>query len=301
MLLSVLILMCIAMVFTIKLRNVAILLLGILIIIAAFALYFITGNINLPIRTLVGLAFFPAFCFSLLFIVSKDIKWRKIKPVYLLSLIIVSMVLSQSKIMNESFFVNYMRYQRDCTKLTSIMSDVYKVTGPYESKPIFLLGQAPEYDFSSYSYIKDGVVGLSIFNWWERLSLDGEIASTRVRSFAQMHGYSLPMPVNYNIGELSVRVRPMKYWPQDGSIEEFPEYIIVKMGPSSLDSHSETILGTSEDFLKKYNSASLDIDFNPETLTENETEVDLGGWLIIQNLARWRPRTHRIPIPLYFS
>ncbi|BFT75369.1 glucosyltransferase domain-containing protein [Paenibacillus sp. P36] len=214
-----------------RLKNVYLLLDGILVIISSFSLILITGNVNyLPERTFIPFGMLCGFAFVLLHILIKGSEFNKtIKRSYFtfaVNFMLVLTVFYQTKEMNEEFVTNYQRYQLDVTVMNNIMHDLGGIT---IQKPIEFVGILPPYNTRHYE-----VTGSSIFYLDRAWLTSEELNSNRPYNFINMHGYHIiQAKTNENI--IKEQIKGMPNYPNDGYIKDFGDYIIVKLGKSAFD------------------------------------------------------------------
>lgn len=230
---SAVIIICIGVFLSIKRKNASILLSGFFVVISAYSLYFITGNLHLVDRMLVTFSVLVGFCAALLYVaapaaitVSKKIPTINIR--YFVLVIAAWVVFTQSREMNKFFYLDYQRYKRDVFIMESIVHDL---GGLERSKPVIFIGFVPETlpmrdtaGFSSLNFrrTKGG--------WWE-------VRTERIYPFFEMHGYPINYPEADKLDESTIRaqISDMEDWPASGYIKEFDDYVIVKMGWSTFE------------------------------------------------------------------
>lgn len=213
-------------------KNCLIALTGIGSIFAAFSLYIVTGNANLPQRATITLCLFMGFVIAILF---KEVSTLSIKHWRLggiCGVAVCILVLNQSREANKIFFVDYLRYQQDLSKLELVVHDMEWECGAPLSKPVVFVG-VPE----PYNLPKGEVEGHSIFFWDRSAALAYELDSGRIFNFANMHGYKLMRHAlsDVQIEELSQQIPKLAIWPTKGSIVDNGEYIVVKIGKSHVE------------------------------------------------------------------
>ncbi len=217
--------------FCINYKSFLLLFIGIGIIIAAFSLYFYTGNLRLPFRSVVNLCILVGFAFALLFNTFKNNKKLK----YIIGFLIVLVVLNQSKISTDNFFTDYKRYQLDLSLMNNVIYDIEKNQNSNLKIPVVFVGR-PE-----NNNIKDGgrgsIEGISVFNFVRDEDIETELNSGILCSFFNMHGYKIYPPNSINKDIIKEEIKDMSSYPQDGYVKKEKDYIIVKLGKSLLENY----------------------------------------------------------------
>ena len=197
---------------------------GILFVISAYSMFFLTGLVRPPMRILITFSFLIAFCVAFLYTVFHN-SYPKVK--FVIAFIAMLTVFNQSREINQIFYSNYQRYQID----VMLMESIWKSLMPYSAwKPVYFVGYAP----SPIPF--NEVVGQSPLNLGRVLGQNSELFAPRLRNFIQEHGLPINMTTqDIDLDELRLRIHDMPNWPQDGFVREFEEYIIVRLGPSTWD------------------------------------------------------------------
>jgi len=213
---------------SIILKKIIVCLAGIVIVGSAYGIHFATGN-AMPLNRITFIFFMLiAFTFAIIYFVFQNISYKafKIKP--LLIFLAVWVVFFQSREINQIFYLDYQRYQRDVMIMNTIIYDV-----GLQYKPIVFVGFIPD-----PSPTKE-IAGISIFNVLRSNSQHSELFDVQHYAFFQAHNFQIVVPnaAYIDTNELRYRIVDMPSWPRDGYIREFEDYIIVRLGPSAWDNH----------------------------------------------------------------
>ena len=119
--------------------------------------------------------------------------------------------------MNMLFYSANVAYEHDRTVANQVMYDIKKQGIDYHQKPIVFLGMA---EMDEVGLPVSDTVGSSIFAWD-----DGNIA--RMCNFMKTEGYRVMAPGPEEIHAALKLKGDMKTWPQEGSIVEEEDFIVV--------------------------------------------------------------------------
>ncbi len=119
--------------------------------------------------------------------------------------------------MNQIYFSSYLVYQYDRTLAGQIMYDIQRLGFDYHNKVIVFVGNRKRDNTAAF---KSGTMGASLFEW------DGGNIS-RIVDFMQLEGYKLHMPSYQQTEEGLSLTKEMAVWPQEGSIVETEDSIVV--------------------------------------------------------------------------
>lgn len=256
--------------FTIKNKKIIHLLIGVGCIFSAFSMYFITGNINLVHRIFVTNSVFTGFVFALTFMYFQNKHIFKIKLRVVTTLLIVFIVLNQTKYMNQVFYVDYQRYQLDLTKMNSIAEEIEKNNGGNSQKEIVFVG-LPE----NYNLKLGDTEGYSIFQWDRFDGIQSELRnSSRIFRFMNLHGYNFKGLLEMDEQEIITNSVGMNQYPKDGFVKDFGDYLIVKLGPSAYELSELTL----NEFYKRYIGDIKDVTFSKDWFSLEANILSLGGW-----------------------
>lgn len=179
---------------------------------APFALFLALGTYKTHGRVLLGLSLAGAAQIYLILCSLKRDSLRKLgvaAAVYLLFL--------NAKNMNMLFYSANVAYEHDRTVANQVMYDIKKQGIDYHQKPIVFLGMA---EMDEVGLPVSDTVGSSIFAWD-----DGNIA--RMCNFMKTEGYRVMAPGPEEIHAALKLKGDMKTWPQEGSIVEEEDFIVV--------------------------------------------------------------------------
>lgn len=229
-LLSALVVLVITFVSSIKNKKFIILLFGVGCALSAHSMYFITGNLWIHKRMIYTTCVFVGFACALLFATVENVHIWKIKLKNIATFIMILIVFYQSKSMNEVFFTDYLRYQRDTFTMNSIALQIEELQKNNSNKPIVFVGALDEYN------LKLGdVVGHSVFMWDRSTSAYYELETNRIFDFMNMHGYNIKKAENVDSNKIKEQIVGMSSYPHNGYAKDCGDYIIVKIGKSKLE------------------------------------------------------------------
>lgn len=119
--------------------------------------------------------------------------------------------------MNLIYFYDSIAYERDCEIASQIMYDIKRSGIDYSNKPIAFIGMVPQEEVA----IKiSGTLGGSLFTWD-----DGNMV--RMRDFLNARGYAVEAPNADQRQKALSQTAAMKTWPQEGSVQELDDVIVV--------------------------------------------------------------------------
>lgn len=179
---------------------------------APFALFLALGTYKTHGRVLLGLSLAGAAELYMMLICIKRENLKKAgiaAAAYLLFL--------NAKNMNMLFYSANVAYEHDRTVANQVMYDIKKLGYDYHSKPVVFLGME---DMDEVGLPVSDTVGSSVFAWD-----DGNIA--RMYNFMKTEGYRVTAPEPSVIQSALELKSRMNIWPQEGSITETEESIIV--------------------------------------------------------------------------
>ena len=246
----------------IKEKDPFFLLIGLSVFVSAIAMSIVSGNLSVPKRTLWTYSLYIGFVASLLcyFCGRKSIlKGLSCAAVCLL-------IFYQTKQSNHQFFADYQIYQADLYTANALATDIIaaakernmnstlyrgpELTKPELTKPVIFMGVPTPY---SIDHCDDEMLGWSIFRWDRTWAQREEFNSGRILAFMKMHGHWFEGATNYDSSVVREQTYDMPIWPADGSIVEFDDYILAKIGAPHYEyTHIE---GTQDAFFRQYNGS----------------------------------------------
>lgn len=257
----------------IKEKKPLLLLIGLSVFVSAIAMSIVSGNLFLPKRTQWTYSLYVAFTASLLCYFCG----RKTVLKGLSCAAICLLIFYQTKESNHLFFADYQRYQADLYNANALAADIiatakergtnyYLHDQPELAKPVIFIGIPTPY---SIDHCRDEVVGWSIVSFD---SLNEELSATRLFAFMKMHGHWFEKATNYDPNIVREQTYDMPIWPADGSIVEFDDYILAKIGAPHYEyTHIE---GTQDEFFRQYNSSTGPEHAHPGIFSSNWEIVD---------------------------
>ncbi|GGG01082.1 hypothetical protein GCM10010912_52380 [Paenibacillus albidus] len=255
-------------------KKITYLLLGLGIILSAFSMYFITGNINLVNRIFITYSVFTGFVIALIYMYFQNKKVLKINLHIIVSILVVLTVLYQTKYINQVFDTDYKRYQLDLAKMNSIAEEIKEYNGDNSQKEIVFVG-LPE----NYNLKLGDTEGYSIFQWDRFNGIQSELRkSGRIFRFMNLHGYNFKELTNMDEQEIIKNASGMQQYPRKGYVKDFGDYLIVKIGPSTY----ETSDFTAKEFNEMYSKDSSEVKYTKDWFSYENNILSLGGWGGIQ-------------------
>lgn len=196
-----------------KKQDVMILLIYIGMVISNFAIAILQLK-SVLYRTTTSWSLFVAIIFMVFYVYMSKYKITKI----ITEVFITLLVLQQSKYLNQMFYNDYIRYQRDLHIAYELIDDLE--TSYDISKPLVIMGTPKK------AIGKDGsqVNSLSVL-WWGQKAFDDNGAE--FIKFLNSLGYSFKRPTDEQYQEGMLEVQNMSSYPQDGSIRELEDCIVI--------------------------------------------------------------------------
>jgi len=196
-----------------KKENVMILLLYIGAVLSNFAFVFLQLK-GVLYRTCTSWSLFVTIVFMIFYIYMSKYKATKI----LSGIFITILVLQQSRYLNQMFYNDYIRYQRDLHIAYQLIDDLE--TSNDITKPIVIAG------WPKKAIAKDGsqVNSLSVL-WWGKKAFDDNGAE--FIKFLNSLGYEFKNPNDEQYEKGIKEAENMVSYPQEGSIKELDDCIVI--------------------------------------------------------------------------
>ena len=210
---SVIIGFLIGIIQTYKKQNFMIILLYIGMVLSNFAISIIQLNMVMY-RTCTSWSLFVAIIIMILYIYLKKYKITKI----IVSVFITILILQQTKYMNQYFYNDYIRYEKDlhvAYELINRLKENYNI-----DKPLVITG-TPEMSVGEYGNQSNG---LSIL-WWGRKAFEG--MGIEYIKFLNTLGYNFKIPTSEQYEKGNTRSETMSIYPKEGSIIELEDCIVI--------------------------------------------------------------------------
>lgn len=257
----------------IKSKSIWYFLINIGLVIDCGLIYIITGNLWMPERSVCHvLSLFVALFVVNFFIVFHQYLERLVIIKYFIVCILGLVIANFSFEMEQIFYAKYMSFEKDKAILDELMKDIYIVGGYNTQKPIIFMG-VPNDMITVWPPVENA----SVFSWGRLERLEREENSRLLYGFINDNGYNVTgVPKNIDFVEIRKKISNMQNWPQEDSIKEFKEYILVKLG----DSNCEIIEMPREQFINCYIVNDPDIILNQNKLEINGSQISLGGWIV---------------------
>ena len=215
-------LLAMSVVLSVVLKKPAVSLAGIVAVGSGYGMHFVLGSVSPPNRMILTFCILIAFTLALIYMISRSIAYKNIKIKHLTIFVILWVVAFQSRYMNQIFYLDYQRYQRDVMIMNTIISDI----GIGQEKPVLFVGLIPD------TLPRREYVGYSLFNLHRS---HRELWNWLIYEFFKAHNFPFIAAVDVNEDEIRNKITDMPSWPKDGYVREFEYFIIVRLGPSALD------------------------------------------------------------------
>lgn len=181
---------------------------------APYSLYIAMASHNTQGRMLLGI--------PLVVSVQVYFLWKECSKLWMrrvLAVIMIWTLFINARDMNQYFYYSSIIYDKDCDVAAQIMYDVQKLGADYRTKPIAFIGMLEKDDLD----IKElGVLGGSFFSWD-----DGN--NSRITDFLETRGYAVQRPTAEQLREALEKSETMTTWPQEGSVVELDDVIVVNL------------------------------------------------------------------------
>ncbi|WP_334072099.1 MULTISPECIES: glucosyltransferase domain-containing protein [Paenibacillus] len=263
---------------SIKYKRFMYMFLGLGCILAAYSMYFLTGNVYLVNRIFITNSVFVGFVAALLYMFFYHKHYLKIKFRGATILLIIFVILIQTKSMNQVFYTDYLRYQIDIAKMNSIVTEIDKYqTDDGVRKKLVFIGAPP-----SFNLKLGDTEGYSMFQWDRTWGLESELRnSSRIFRFMNLHGYDVKEFENFDDKEIIARAGAMSYYPKEGYVKDFGDYLLVKLGPTPYEI-SEL---SRQEFYKKFNTSDFNIEYTIDWFAYQNNILSIGGWGSIDGVS----------------
>lgn len=192
--------------------KVGILIFSLGVVLSPFSLYIAMGTYKTHGRMLVALSL-SGMIEILVICESLSRKWVERSA----GVVFAGILLANASNMNQIYYHNYLVYQHDKTVADHIMYEIQRLGYDYHSKAVVFVGDK---EMDNIPIVKSGTLGASFFAW------DGGNIS-RIVDFMEVEGYELHMPTPEQIENGLARSKDMAAWPQEGSIVETEDSIVV--------------------------------------------------------------------------
>lgn len=243
-------------------------------VILSNSIYLITGNANMPLRTICfsyALCVISAFlCLERLFL---DLKLTELKIAKFRFLVYCILLLKCSIDMENVFNTKYISYSKDVAMMKEIMFKIYEADGLNTNRPVVFMGIPNN---SNYSWKETEESSIFV---WDRAGSDfAEERSERIYNFFRLHGYDINRPASEaDYKMIRNEIATMESFPSDTSIKVLSEYIICKLGDSSCE------ILNSDQLMQYVKLDSTNIFYNMDYFYYNNRYVSCGGYLALKD------------------
>lgn len=202
----------------VKKEKIRILFLTIMTMIAPFSIYIVLGTYKTQGRMLLALQLVGA---AALYYLLEECLHRKQVLRYLSIACAMYLLFLNARNMNTIHYYSYLRYEHDREIANQIMYDIKHLGYDYHKKSVVFIG-ACKMDFEEEDSSSNLGAKGSFFSWD-----DGNIK--RMQKFIKTEGYNLKLPNKSQMKQALRESKSMKKWPQEGSIKETNNSIIVNL------------------------------------------------------------------------
>lgn len=227
-----------SIIYSFKQKNINVFLYALIMSLIPFATFILLGNITMPFRAYATLSFLNAMILVLIYICLKE---RKV-IVNVLFWIVALVVVYQAQELNQIFYTEHLKFQKDKFYAYELMYDIKKLG--LENKPIIFVGTVEDIKLR-HNYIESPELNISSFNWDRYDSFESEISVNRPYGFLRELGFDvkdytavyLDSMSEYDtlINEIKTNTKNMDIYPRENSIKDFDKYVIIKIGESKAD------------------------------------------------------------------
>ena len=240
--------------YAVRTKKKLLLLNGLAVLLTPWLLSFVQGTM-VYYRSMQVLPVFTAFALALLVheLLTSGKKWLG-RAAVLLAAVVWFWQVSE---LNHWFYVDHLIYQEDVRRCAAVAVDLERLDSP--DKPVVFLGKRKESGTAQeYAYVRKDSAAYRFLSSVDRLFGENEPGEekryaivqnpvwypmfdwavdafgepgTELIAFFRMHGYPLAAPTQAMKEEALAFGADLPVWPQEGSIVEREDYIIVKLGP----------------------------------------------------------------------
>lgn len=140
-------------------------------------------------------------------------------------LLITMLVLWQTRDLNQWFYNEYIKYQKDLKVAYQLAEDIEKNSNNL-NKPIVFIGDFEKDFYAINTPIGSQSNGLSVL-WWGKDAFEEN--GTELIKFIDSLGYNFRIPTDAQCEEASKLSKEMNTYPKEGYIKEFEDFIVVKI------------------------------------------------------------------------
>ena len=217
-------------VYAVRRRRISILLTAVFLVISSYAMFLVLGWIDPYYRMRTPFMILVGFAVALGYIISTEIEWKKVKFKYFVVFVSIWLVFYGSRMNNQIFYLDYMTYRKDVFVMETIIHDL---EGLHMEYPIIFVGMLPQ----QLPLVEKA--GYSIFNSGRRSTWRTEVEVMRAHRFFEMHGFPIEHPGPLSREVILYHLPYMENWPAQGYIRQAENFVIVKLGISSLEQYLE--------------------------------------------------------------
>ncbi len=216
----------------IKRKSINTIFVGLIMILLPISTFIIMGNGELYYRVYAPFGYFIGITFSILFSLLNN---KKIIT-YMLTVFCILIVLNQAKEINKIFYTENIKFQDDLSFAKLIINDLKKRN--LDKKPVILAGTRENIILQYNYYIEAPEIMISIFNWDKYQENSSNFMIERGFKFMKQFGLNIIPFREYtrnNMKKIEKEIPKMTIFPQNGSIKDMDNFVIIKIGKTYLD------------------------------------------------------------------
>ncbi|GHU52265.1 hypothetical protein AGMMS49975_07700 [Clostridia bacterium] len=222
-----------SVVFAVRKKQPSLILAALGVIISPYVFVIYSGNLS---STATGRVFAPAglafaYILAMFYMLTRNVAVWKIQIKAIIGFLCVLVVIQQTKLSNEIYFDDYLRYQYDLQIMSTVVNDI-SASNPY-NKPIVFVGQLNQSKNSKSRSGKSRMPSLLVAGG-RQISLSGELAATNFFNTMRLLGYEYTQATNLDNDKLREQFFDMPVYPKDGYVKNTGDYIIIKLSEESL-------------------------------------------------------------------
>ncbi len=234
------VLILISLYYSVKRKNLIILLLSVLMILTPLTYFILTGFYNMPYRVFLSYGYISGMTFAVLYRLFQ--KNQLLCRLFIFICFIV--VFHQVKEINNIFYTENLKAENDKLTAYSIDYDLKKLN--LDGKPVVFVGIKKDISLPHKYYSMADEINISTFNWDRFDSVYGELFVKRSYRFMRKLGYEIggyfenqindDASAEFYIDRLYKIVPGMNIYPKENSIKDEGDFVVIKLGKSRFDS-----------------------------------------------------------------
>ncbi|MCX7049952.1 MAG: glucosyltransferase domain-containing protein [Candidatus Sumerlaeota bacterium] len=197
------------------------------------ALSLIQGEAT-PYRACQSFAVFVAFIGMLSCVLLRE----KSRMMLAMNMILFFVIYWQARDLSLWFYNDFHRFEMDRINFINVAQEIEKVCGKNSVKPVVFIGEPPRYDNLRGDIINPKLKFLPKYVLTSRnngSALFGKSHHQEFYCFMDYYGFKFKRPSNLLVSKGLERINEQNipFYPRDGCIREFPDSIVVNLGPTN--------------------------------------------------------------------